>query len=105
MDLETSQVAILEKLLSAGFRFVTVERAERYLGVQREGFVALLEPVDGRIKLFGQAGYLMSTGIGMLVERREGKCFVWHDQSVPATPEMLAEYEKFKRELKEIVGG
>jgi len=105
LDLETSQVAILEKLLSAGFRFVTVERAERYLGVQREGFVALLEPVDGRIKLFGQAGYLMSTGIGMLVERREGKCFVWHDQSVPATPEMLAEYEKFKRELKEIVGG
>ena len=105
MDLETSQVAILEKLVSAGFRFVTVERAERYLGVQREGFVALLEPVDGRIKLFGQAGYLMSTGIGMLVERREGKCFVWHDQSVPATPEMLAEYEKFKRELKEIVGG
>ena len=105
MDLETSQVAILEKLFSAGFRFVTVERAERYLGVEREGFVALLEPVDGGIKLFGQAGYLMSTGIGMLVERREGKCFVWHDQSLRATPEMLGRYEKFKRELMEIVGG
>ena len=105
MDVKPGQVATLEKLLNAGFRFVTVERAERYLGVEREGFVALLEPVDGGIKLFGQAGYLMSTGIGMLVERREGKCFVWHDQSVPATPEMLAEYEKFKRELKEIVGG
>ena len=105
MDLETSQVAILEKLFSAGFRFVTVERAERYLGVERQGFVALLEPADGRIKLFGQVGYLMSTGIGMLVEGRGGKCFVRHDQSLRATPEMLAGYEKFKKELKEIVGG
>jgi hypothetical protein len=105
LELEPSQIATLEKLLNARFRFVTVERAERYLGVEREGFVALLEAADGRIKLFGQAGYLMSAGIGMLVERREGKCFVWHDQSLRATPEMLGRYEKFKRELMEIVGG
>jgi len=96
---------MLERILNAGFRFVAVERAERYLGVEREGFVALLEPADGRIKLFGQVGYLMSTGIGMLVEGRGGKCFVRHDQSLRATPEMLAGYEKFKKELKEIVGG
>ena len=105
MELTPAQVSVLERILNAGFKFVTVERAERYLGVEREGFVALLEPAEGRIKLLGQAGYLVSTGIGMLVERREGKCFVWHDQSVRATPEMLAGYEKFKMELKEIVGG
>jgi hypothetical protein len=105
VELTLAQVSMLERILNAGFRFVTVERAERYVGVEREGFVALLEPADGRIKLFGQAGYLMSTGIGMLVERREGKCFVWHDQSTRATPEMLASYEKFTRELKEILGG
>jgi hypothetical protein len=104
VELTSAQISVLEKILNAGFRFVTVERAERYLGVEREGFVALLEPADGRIKLFGQAGYLMSAGIGMLVERREGKCFVWHDQSIRATPEMLGRYEKFKRELMEIVG-
>jgi len=96
---------MLEKILNAGFRFVTIERAEKYLGVQRDGFVALLEPADGRLKLFSQAGYLLGSGIGMLVERREGKCFVWHDQCVPATPEMLAGYDKLKRELGEIVGG
>jgi hypothetical protein len=105
VDLTAAQIATLEEILNAGFRFITVERAERYLGVEREGFVALLEPADGRFKLFGQAGYLMSAGIGMLVERREGKCFVWHDQAMRATPEMVAGYEKFKRELKEIVGG
>ena len=103
MELTPAQISTLERILNAGFRFVSVERAERYLGVEREGFVALLEPAGGRIKLFGQAGYLMSTGIGMLVERREGKCFVWHDQSVPAAPEMLAGYEKFKRELGTIL--
>ena len=104
MDPTPSQLSMLEKLLNAGFQFVTVERAERYLGVEREGFVALLETADGRVKLFGQAGYLMSAGIGMLVEKGEGKCFVWHEQSLRATPEMLHGYEKFKRELKEIIG-
>lgn len=103
MELTRAQITGLERILSAGFRFVTVERAERYLGVERDGFVALLEPADGELKLFGQAGYLMGEGIGMLVERREGKRFVWHDQSVPATPAMLAGYEQFKRDLREIV--
>ena len=105
VELTPAQISMLERILNAGFRFVTIERAERYLGVERDGFVALLEPADGRLKLFGQAGYLMGAGIGMLVERREGKCFVWHDQCVPTTPEMLAGYEKLKRELREIVGG
>ncbi len=103
MDLATAQISVLERILNAGFRFVTIERAERYLGVEREGFIALLESADGQLKLFGQAGYLLGEGIGMLVEKREGKCFAWHDRSVPATPEMLAGYEKFKSELKEIV--
>lgn len=105
MELTPAQFSTLEKILNAGFKFVTVERAERYLGVERDGFVTLLEPADGRIRLFGQAGYLMSAGIGMLVERREGKCFVWHDQSMPATPEMLGRYEKFKKELQKILEG
>ncbi len=105
MELTPAQVTMLERILNAGFRFVTIERAERYLGVEREGFIALLEPADGQLGFFGQAGYLVGEGIAMLVERREGKCFVRHEQSVPATPEMLAGYEKFKRDLKQIVGG
>ena len=105
MELTPAQISMLERILNAGFRFVTVERAEGYLGVEREGFVALLKPADGRIKLFGQAGYLMSTGIGMLIERKEGKCFVWHDQSLRATPEMLDRYEEFRRELNKILEG
>jgi len=104
LELTPAQITTLEKILNAGFRFLTVERAERYLGVERGGFVALLEPVDGQIKMFSQAGYLLREGIGMLVESPEGKRFVWHDLSVPATPEMLAGYEQFKKELTEILG-
>jgi hypothetical protein len=103
VELTPAQIGRLEEILNAGFRFLTIERAERYLGVERGGFVALLEPADGQLRLFGQAGYLMGEGIGMLVERGEGKAFVWHGQSVPATSEMLAGYERFKRELTEIV--
>jgi len=86
--------------LKAGFAFVTLARIERYLGVQKEGFVALLDPAEGKLVQFGQTGYLFPEGLGMLVERREGKSFVWKSQSMPATPELLAAYERFRNEVK-----
>jgi hypothetical protein len=99
-QLSPRQVAVLESLLQAGFRFVRFERYARYLAVEREGFVALLEASGGEVKLFGQVGYHVDEGIGMLVERPEGKTFVWKAQSVPATPELLETYERFKADLR-----
>src|SRR5205809_6316747 len=86
MALTPAQAAVLERFLKAGFKFVTLEHMERYLAVEKEGFVALLDPADGRLNLFGQAGYRMEKGIGMLVEGREGKSFIWKRESVTATP-------------------
>ena len=103
LELTAAQITTFEQILKAGFRFITVERAERYLGMERGGFIALLDPADGQIKLFGQVGYLLGEGIGMLVERREGKCFVWHEHSLLATSDMLRDYERFKADLKEIL--
>ena len=103
MDLTPSQAAILERFLRAGFQFVTFEHMERYLGVERAGFVALLDPTQGDLKLFGQPGYRMGRGIGMLVERGAGKAFVWKSESVEATPELLAEYELFRAEVKDLL--
>ena len=102
-DLSPSQVAVLESLLLAGFRFLTFERYARYLAVEREGFVALLEPREGKVKLFGQVGYHVGEGIGMLLERAEGQAFVWKAQSVPATPELLAAYEKTKADRRRLL--
>ncbi|HUI43694.1 MAG TPA: hypothetical protein VL523_17165 [Terriglobia bacterium] len=104
MDLTPSQIARLEKLLQAGFRLVQLERFERHFGVERGGFVALVDPEGGELKPFGQTGYRLGDGIGMLVERRAGKAFVWRDQAIDATPELLETYERFRADMETLFG-
>jgi hypothetical protein len=104
-ELSPGQVAVLVSLLRAGFRFVTFERYARYPGVERDGFVALLETAGGKVQLFGQVGYHVGGGIAMLVERAEGNAFVWKGESVAATPELLAGYARFKSELRRLLQG
>lgn len=102
-SLTPAQVATLERFLRAGFTFVTLERYARYLGVEKDGFIALLDATSGGIKLFSQVGYRMGDGIGMLVERGEGKAFVWKDHVIAATPELLVVYDRIKSELGELL--
>jgi hypothetical protein len=103
LELAPSQTARLEKLLEAGFHFITQERYGPYFGVERDGFVILIDPADGGLRTFGQAGYRIGDGIGMLVERGGKKEFVWHQQSVPATPQLLAIYERFRTEVEHLL--
>jgi hypothetical protein len=105
LELNHAQIAILQNLLKAGFELVTLEHVARYLPVQKDRFVALLDPSGGRLAIFGQIGYRMGEGVAMLVERREGKSFVWKDQSVPATSELLDAYERFKSDLEALLLG
>lgn len=102
-SLTPGQIQKLESLLRAGFRFLTLERYERYLAAEKNGFAALLDPSGGKFTVFSQAGYLMGEGIGMLIEEPSGKYFVYHGQRTPATPDLLAAYEDFKRELGELL--
>jgi hypothetical protein len=97
--LNPAQIQTLETLLRASFRFLTLERYERYLAAEKNGFVALLDPSGGELTIFSQAGYLMGDGIGMLIEDVSGKSFVFHGEKIPATAELLAGYEDFRREL------
>lgn len=98
-----AQVKILEALLRDGFRFLTLERYARYLAAEKNGFVALLDPSDGKLNMFSQAGLLMGEGIGMLIEEPTGKSFVFHGLKTAATPALLEAYERFKRELSDLL--
>jgi hypothetical protein len=97
--LSPTQVARLEGLLRAGFQFVTFEQFARYPAVEKAGFVALLDISGEKVGQFGSVGYHLGNGIGVLIERSGGKSFVWKNESVEATPELLAAYERVKNEL------
>lgn len=99
------QVACLESLLKAGFQFVTFEQFARYPGVEKAGFVSLLDVSGNQVRQYGSVGYRLGKGIGMLVERSGGKAFVWKNESVEATPELLADYERVKKEIAELLTG
>ncbi len=104
-ELTPAQAARLRQVLEAGFRFIRIAHVERYVAVEREGFAALLDVSGGQLSIFGQAGVLLGEGIAMLVEQRGRKVFVWKQQSVEATPELLAKYQRFKDELEGLLGG
>ena len=102
-ELTQAQIAILQRLLTAGFQFVTIEHVVRYLPVEKDGFAALIDPSGGKLRIFGEAGLRMGEGIGMLVEASNGKKFVWKSQTVDAPQEMLEKFARFKKELRAMV--
>jgi hypothetical protein len=104
-ELTPDQIATLQRLLKAGFEFVQLEHVTRYLPVEKNGFVALLDPAGAKLGIFGQIGYRMGEGVGMLVESPDRKAFVWKKQSVEATPALLETYSAFRKELEELLQG
>jgi hypothetical protein len=101
--LTPQQVVRLESLLKAGFQFVTFEQFARYPGVEKAGFVALLDISGEKVQQFGSVGYHLGSGIGVLIERAGRKAFVWKNELAEGTPELLATYESVKKELDELL--
>jgi hypothetical protein len=101
--LTPAQVTRLESLLNSGFQFVTFEQFARYPAVEKTGFVALLDISGEKVRQFGSVGYHLGRGIAVLIERAGGKAFVWKNESVEATPDLLAAYENVKKELADLL--
>ena len=101
--LTKGQVAVLERILRAGYRFVTFERFARYLAVEKDGFVALLDTSECQVSILGQVGYRMGEGIAMFVERATGAAFIWKNESMAAIPELVERYERVKTELPRLL--
>ncbi|MGA2456495.1 MAG: hypothetical protein ABSF85_02910 [Terriglobales bacterium] len=93
----------LQRLYLAGFELQTFERYPKCIGVLRDDCVALLVPgVDG-LQVLGTPGWRMGEVMGVLTERDGRKVFQAKTEIVEATPERIAELQKFGEELRELL--
>jgi len=102
-ELTQGQIKALERLFNAGFQFTSLEHITRHLVIEKSGFMVLLDPTEGKLRLFGQVGYRVGDGIGMLIGQPARPAFVWKKKEVAATPELLAAYQRVKAELAELL--
>jgi len=100
-ELTARQVAILQRVVSGGFSVVAFPLYANAVGVRREGYAALLDPVaGGGFRLFGEPCVLLDGNLTVRVTDKGKAWFVWKKQRVEATVERVRELERFVFELK-----
>jgi hypothetical protein len=95
----------LQQLYLAGFELETFDRFPKAIGVIRDSCLAFLVPGPDGLQILGNAGWRMGESLGPLVERGGMKVFVHKQEILEATPERIATLERFKADLKAILGG
>jgi len=93
----------LQRLYLAGFDVQTLERFPRAIGVVRDNCIALLESTPEGLKLATTPGWRMGESIGVLVEQDGRQVFQHKSETVEATPERLAQLQKFKEDLNDLL--
>ena len=105
LELTAEQIAVLERLATAGYEIVAFPMYASAVGVRRGKCAALLERVEGRMRLLGEACWLVEGNLSVRV-RRDGRAwFVWKNKQVEATEERVGEVEQFQEDVKEILAG
>jgi hypothetical protein len=100
-ELTTQQVAILERVVAAGFSVVAFPLYANAMGIRKGGYAALLDPVGGRgFQLFGEPCALLDGNLTVRVTDKSKSWFVWKKLRVEATAERVRELEHFVSELK-----
>lgn len=103
IDLTPEQIAVLERLQRRGFVFIAFPLYASKIGVRKGNCAALLDPVAGGLRIFGEACYLVDGNLSVQVTQGRKKAFVWKKSRVEATPERLAEVAQFAEELEELL--
>jgi hypothetical protein len=93
----------LQRIYAAGFELATMERFPRSIAVQRGNCIALLESGDNGLRLVGPPGWRMGEVLGVLVKKDGRNVFQNKSEVVEATPERLAELDKFKQDLNDLL--
>ena len=90
----------LQRLYLAGFEFQTFERFPNTVGVIRGECIVLMMPTPQGLQMIGTPGWRVGEVIGVLTEVGGQKVFQNKGQTVEATPERIAEVEKFRADVK-----
>ncbi|MBZ5697095.1 MAG: hypothetical protein LAN18_00960 [Acidobacteriia bacterium] len=100
-ELTPQQIVILERLLANGFTPVAFPLYANVVGIRKGGCAALLEPISGGgFRLFGEPCVLLDGNLTVRVTHGGQSWFVWKKQRLEATPQRLAELDRFISELK-----
>ncbi len=94
----------LQALTAAGFELVALSRFPGFVGAKKYGCAVLLEPLEGGgLRQFSATGYLIEGNIGLLVEKGGEQWFVWKEQKIRATPDLLDSVKRLEEELKRLL--
>jgi hypothetical protein len=104
-ELTPAHIAILERMVAAGFTPVAFPLYASAIGIRRGQFAALLSP-DGNaaLKLLGEPCYVMGTNLAVRARRNGRDVFVCKDQSVDVTPAHVEELAEFRAAIAKILG-
>jgi hypothetical protein len=104
VELSPQQMRIIERLLEAGFRPITIPPYENVICMKKGDCAAVLAPVtQGGLKLAAAPSYLVQGNLSVKLKRGSGEVFVWKKNEVEATAERLRDLEAFRVELNEIL--
>ncbi len=104
LELTPHQIAVLEQIVTRGFRGVAFPLYASRIGVRKGHCAALLEPVAGAgLRIFGEPSWVLEENLSVRVERDARQWFVWKKKQVEATPERLAELRQFTAELSALL--
>jgi len=104
LDLTSTQIAIIERLIGAGFTPVAFPMYASAVGIRRGTFAALLAPVPGGgLQVLGAPCYIIEGNLSVIVNRGGRKWFVWKKKQVEAPSELLADLGRFSAEVSEIL--
>ncbi|HWZ81623.1 MAG TPA: hypothetical protein VNW47_03310 [Terriglobales bacterium] len=94
----------LQRIYVAGFELQTFDRFPKCIGVIRDNCVALLVPGVAGLQILGTPGWRMGEVIGVLTEREGRQVFQAKQEIVEATPERLETLNRFRNDLRTLLG-
>jgi hypothetical protein len=104
LELSSSQMKTVERLLAAGFRPVAIPPYESALCVRRGECAAVLKAMpNAGLQLSAPPSYIIAGNFSVRIKRGNRDVFVWKKNELEATTERLMELAAFRQELDELL--